>query len=116
MPPKPRKPPRAKKSGNRNLLIAAGAAAAVVVVLVVASLALRGVRVGRATVDLRFERRSDGSASHKVVGRHGSLLVVEAGPPAVANGDRPRIEWLRQAALERVPGRLGRLPRSCGGP
>ena len=42
MPPKPRKPPSAKRTGNRNLLIAAGAAAAVVIVLVVASLLLRG--------------------------------------------------------------------------
>ena len=42
MPPKPRKPPARKQSGNRNLLIAAGAAAAVVLVLVGASLLLRG--------------------------------------------------------------------------
>src|SRR6185436_18788997 len=42
MPPKPRKPPSRKESGNRNLLIAAGAAAAVVLVLVGASLLLRG--------------------------------------------------------------------------
>jgi protein-disulfide isomerase len=42
MPPKPRKPPTARRTGNRNLLVAAGAAAAVVIVLVVASLLLRG--------------------------------------------------------------------------
>ena len=42
MPPKPRKPPSARRTGNRNLVIAAGAAAAVVIVLVVASLLLRG--------------------------------------------------------------------------
>ncbi len=42
MPPKPRKPPVRKQTGNRNLLIAAGAAAAVVIVLVGASLVLRG--------------------------------------------------------------------------
>jgi protein-disulfide isomerase len=42
MPPKPRKPPPVRGTGNRNLLIAAGAAAAVVVVLVGVSLLLRG--------------------------------------------------------------------------
>jgi glycogen debranching enzyme len=73
---------------------------------------LRNLRVGRAVIDLRFTRRSDGSASHKVLRRAGSLLVVPAGPPVDANGrPRPWLEAVGIAALERAPGRLVRAAR-----
>jgi glycogen debranching enzyme len=73
---------------------------------------LRNLRVGRATVDLRFERRSDGTASHHVLRRRGSLVIVEAGPPVDASGrPRPWIEAAQLAGLRRAPGRLIRAAR-----
>jgi glycogen debranching enzyme len=77
---------------------------------------LRNVRVGRATVDLRFSRYGDGSASHTVLRSTGSLLVVPAGPPVDVSGQsRPWLEVLGQAALERAPGRLVRAARIAVG-
>ena len=73
---------------------------------------LRNLRVGRATIDLRFERRDDGSASYKVLRRTGALLLVPAGPPVDASGQpRPWLEELGRAALDRAPGRLVRAAR-----
>jgi glycogen debranching enzyme len=73
---------------------------------------LRNLRVGRATVDLRFTRRRDGSASHKVVWRDGQLLVAPAPPPEdVSNAPRPWLETLERSALERAPGRLAMAAR-----
>lgn len=73
---------------------------------------LRNLRVGRATIDVRFERRPDGSASHKVLRRRGALLVVEAGPPTDASGEgRPWLEAAQLAGLRRAPGRLVRAAR-----
>jgi glycogen debranching enzyme len=73
---------------------------------------LRNLRVGRASLDLRFERRPDGSASHRVLNRRGSVLVVPAGPPADASGEgRPWIEAAQLAGLRRAPGRLVRAGR-----
>ena len=73
---------------------------------------LRNLRVGRATVDLRFTRRKDGSASHKVLRKDGTLLIVPAGPPVDVSGKpRPFTEALGQAAIERAPGRLVRAAR-----
>jgi glycogen debranching enzyme len=73
---------------------------------------LRNLRVGRATLDIRFERRPDGSASHQVLRRRGAVLVVEAGPPADASGaPRPWIEAAQLAGLRRAPGRLVRAAR-----
>jgi glycogen debranching enzyme len=73
-------------------------------------LTLQRLRVGAATVDLRFERRPDGSADWRVVRRRGRLLVVSAGPP---NADDPgsglaRFEY---GLLRRMPGRLVRAGR-----
>jgi len=73
---------------------------------------LRNLRVGRATLDIRFQRRPDGSASHKVLRRRGAVLVVEAGPPADASGNgRPWLEAAQLAGLRRAPGRLVRAAR-----
>jgi hypothetical protein len=77
---------------------------------------LRNVRVGRATVDLQFKRRRDGTASHKVLRRDGTLLIVPAGPPVDLSGrPRPWLESVGQAALERAPGRLVRAARIAVG-
>jgi hypothetical protein len=67
-----------------------------------AELTLRRVRVGRAAVDLRFTRNSDGSASHAVVGRRGAVLVLPAGPPNAAGG-LSVLEAVESAALKAMP-------------
>jgi glycogen debranching enzyme len=73
-------------------------------------LMLRRLRVGAATVDLRFQRRPDGSASWSVVGRRGRILVVSAGPPSTVD---PGYGWerLEYDLLRRMPGRLVRAGR-----
>ena len=42
---------------------------------------LRRIRVGAATVSLRFRRQGDGSARHEVIEREGALRVIEVPPP-----------------------------------
>lgn len=73
-------------------------------------LTLRRLRVGTATVDLRFQRRPDGSADWSVASRRGRLLVVDAGPPDAAD---PGQGWerLEYGLLRRMPGRLVRAGR-----
>jgi hypothetical protein len=74
---------------------------------------LTGLRVGRAVVDLRFVRRSDGTAAWHVVRQRGSLLVVGAGPPDDrASGWFVRLE---ATAIERSPGRLANALRIAFG-
>jgi glycogen debranching enzyme len=71
---------------------------------------LRRIRVGAGAVDLRFDRRPDGSASWRVLDSHGRLVVVPAGAPDdVAGGnlfERIEIELLR-----RMPGRRAEAGR-----
>jgi glycogen debranching enzyme len=76
----------------------------------VPELTVRGLRVGRASVDLRFRRRDDGSATWAVVRRHGPLLVLGAGPPNDV-GPRRSVERLELAVLDRAPARLARAAR-----
>jgi glycogen debranching enzyme len=73
-------------------------------------LTLRRLRVGSATVDLRFERRGDGSAAWSVVRRRGRLLVVPAGPPNDVGGGTA-LESVELEAVRRMPGRLVRAAR-----
>jgi glycogen debranching enzyme len=73
-------------------------------------LTVTGLRVGGAVVDLRFRRRSDGSASWSVIRRRGPLLVVGAGPPDDV-GSGSLLERFELAALGRAPGRLARAAR-----
>jgi glycogen debranching enzyme len=73
---------------------------------------IRGVRVGRASVDLTFTRRDDGSAGHRVLRRRGPLLVMTVPPPQPIDGAEPRwFEQLKTAALERAPGTLTKAAR-----
>lgn len=66
--------------------------------------------VGDARLSLRFRRRDDGSASHEVISRRGTLAVVEAPPPDTATpGDLG--EWLVGWALRAAPGRVSRAAR-----
>jgi len=73
-------------------------------------LTLRRLRVGASTVDLRFRRRSDGSADWNVGSRRGRLLVVGAGPPNDADGGTGW-ERLEYGLVRRMPGRLARAGR-----
>jgi hypothetical protein len=73
-------------------------------------LTLRRLRVGSATVDLRFERQGDGAARWSVVGQRGRLLVVPAGPPNDVGGGTA-LEGLEIEALRRMPGRLVKAAR-----
>jgi glycogen debranching enzyme len=73
-------------------------------------LTLRALRVGKARVSIRFERRADGSAAHKVVERRGPLIVVEAPPPDSAGPLSVR-ESIARVALANAPGRLARAGR-----
>ena len=76
-------------------------------------LVLRSVRVGRATVDLRFRRRDDGSADWAVVRRQGPLLVVPMWPPEAEPANL--FEGLEKLALGVAPGRLARAARLAFG-
>jgi glycogen debranching enzyme len=76
---------------------------------------LQNLRVGGASLDIHFERRPDGSASHRVLRRRGSVVVVPAGPPADARGARPWIEAAQLAGLRRAPGPHQRAGRHALG-
>ena len=65
---------------------------------------LRGLRVGRAVVDLSFTRRADGTARYEVLRRRGPLLVVPAGPPESVDQPQSLLETLQKAALKTMPG------------
>jgi glycogen debranching enzyme len=73
-------------------------------------LTLRNIRVGDARVSIRFKRRADGSAAHKVIGRRGTLLVVSAPPPDAASHQDIR-ETVSALALAKAPGTLARAGR-----
>lgn len=67
------------------------------------------LRVGDATVSIRFRRREDGTAAHEVLSRRGTLIVAEAPPP-----DAPGTsvgESLALVALAHAPGRMARAAR-----
>jgi glycogen debranching enzyme len=71
---------------------------------------IRDLRVGRASVTLRFTRRPDGSAAHDIVERRGRLAIIEAGPPG-AEDDISWRERLERLAVQRLPGRRARAAR-----
>jgi glycogen debranching enzyme len=75
---------------------------------------LRGLRVGRAVVDLRFDRRADGFARWHVLRQRGPLLVIPAGPPDDV-GTGSILERLELSALSLAPGRLASAARIAMG-
>jgi glycogen debranching enzyme len=75
------------------------------------SLTVRRLRVGDAVVDIRFERRDDGSADVEVLERSGSLRVVPAPPPDDVGDGMGLRERLTAWALEHAPGRTARALR-----
>ena len=74
-------------------------------------LTIRGLRVGRATIDIRFTRRPDGSAGYRVLHRRGPILAMSAGPPQPADGAATPIEAAKEAVLRALPGRRARAAR-----
>jgi glycogen debranching enzyme len=76
----------------------------------VRSVTVRDLRVGDATVTLRFERGSDGTTEHEVVDRRGRLLVIEAPPPQDVGGRDP-VDAIKAWAIEHAPGRDARAFR-----
>jgi glycogen debranching enzyme len=72
-------------------------------------LEIERLRVGKATISLRFERRPDGSASHEVTHQDGRLVVLEAHPPQALDGGplETTAAWL----LEHAPGSMARAVR-----
>jgi hypothetical protein len=79
------------------------------------SVTVRGLRVGPATVTLRFEREADGSARHTVVDRVGDLHILEVPPPNAVAGDDGVIPRLLGWVLERAPGRTAAALRIAMG-
>lgn len=71
---------------------------------------IRRLRVGSATVSLRFRRREDGTAAHEVLEQQGRLLVVDAAPPQDVDGRSP-LDAVRTWAVEHAPGRQARALR-----
>ncbi len=76
---------------------------------------LRGLRVGEATVDIRFERDADGTAHHDVLEQDGSLLVLEVPPPDAVSGDDGMLARLLGWALDHAPGRTAAALRIATG-
>jgi glycogen debranching enzyme len=73
---------------------------------------LRRVRVGDATVSIRFERANDGTTGHEVIERNGRVLVVEAPPPDdIDTAGESWTDRLARWGLDHAPGRLAKAAR-----
>ena len=70
---------------------------------------LHRLRVGDAVVSLRFRRRDDGSASHEVLARRGTLIVAEAPPPDAPGATLG--ESLTTLLMSHAPGRMAQAGR-----
>jgi glycogen debranching enzyme len=70
------------------------------------TLTLRGLRVGDATISIRFERSADGSAEHEVIAKEGTLHVLTVPPPQHADArSEPWTDRLKEWIIEHAPGR-----------
>jgi hypothetical protein len=76
---------------------------------------VEGLRVGEATVTLRFERDGDGAAHHTVLAQDGPLLVLEVPPPDAVSGDDGVLPRLAAWAVEHAPGRMATALRVAMG-
>ena len=76
---------------------------------------VEGLRVGEATVTLRFERESDGTANHEVIAQDGPLWVIEVPPPDAVSGDDGMLPRLAAWAVEHAPGRMASALRIAMG-
>lgn len=78
----------------------------------IGGLELHRLRVGDATVSLRFRRREDGRAEHEVLERDGPLHILEAPPPDdVAPEEAGWLDALKGWILAHLPGRTARALR-----
>jgi len=75
----------------------------------VEELTLHDVRVGSGRVSIRFRRRRDGTASHRVIASRGAVLVTEAPPPDAA--DDGFAGSVARGLLTHAPGRIARAAR-----
>ena len=68
---------------------------------------VRRLRVGAATVSIRFERSADGSTHADVIEREGTLVVTEVAPPQDVRADAQTFaESAKGWLIDHVPGRL----------
>lgn len=79
------------------------------------SVTVRHLRVGDAWVSLRFERESDGTASHEVIEYEGTLHILTVPPPHDTSGEQGWLEAIKEWALEHASGRLARAARIAFG-
>jgi glycogen debranching enzyme len=71
------------------------------------ALTIRRLRVGDASVSIRFERSRNGSTSFDVIDKEGTLLVTEVPPPQDVNPEAETFaESVKLWLLDRAPGRL----------
>jgi glycogen debranching enzyme len=79
------------------------------------SVTVEGLRVGGATVTLRFDRDADGTAHHSIVAQEGPLWVIEVPPPDAVSGDDGVVPKLAAWAVEHAPGRMAMALRIATG-
>ena len=76
-------------------------------------LTVHRLRIGEATIDVRFRREDDGSASHDIQSNSGGLRLIELPPPhapAVGVGEN-----LARLGLKHLPGRWPKTVRIATG-
>jgi glycogen debranching enzyme len=79
-------------------------------------LTLHQLRVGDATISVRFRRRDDGTADHEVIHRGGALRIVEVPPPNDVDFEgASRRDRLLRWAVRRAPGATARALRIAMG-
>ena len=77
---------------------------------------VRGLRVGDATVSIRFERGRDGSTHADVIEKEGTLFVTEVAPPQDVHAEAHSfVESAKDWLLEHAPGRLATALRLAVG-
>jgi glycogen debranching enzyme len=77
---------------------------------------VRHLRVGEATVSIRFERNRDGSTSFEVIEKKGTVFVTEVPPPQDVSPSRQTFaETAKMWLLDRAPGQLAAALRHALG-
>jgi glycogen debranching enzyme len=79
------------------------------------SVTLHGLRVGDAVTTIRFDRESDGSASHTVLEQMGTLHVLSVPPPDAVSGTDGVVPRLLGWVLDHAPGRTAMALRIATG-
>jgi glycogen debranching enzyme len=79
------------------------------------SVTIDGLRVGDATVTLRFERDADGNAHHSVEAQDRPLWIIDVPPPDAVSGADGVLPRLAAWAVEHAPGRMATALRIAMG-